>query len=41
MLPGARLKMRQRQSASLVAALERTHLSKHAKVTKAIDYLLI
>lgn len=44
--PEARLEMRQRQSAPLVADLEqwlrgeRALLSKHAKVAKAIDYLL-
>ncbi len=44
--PEARLAMRQRQSAPLVADLEhwlrgeRALLSKHAKVAKAIDYLL-
>mgnify|MGYP000580831972 CR=1 FL=1 len=44
--PEARLEMRQRQSAPLVAGLEqwlrgeRALLSKHAKVAKAIDYLL-
>ena len=44
--PEARLEMRQRQSAPLVAELEgwlrgeRALLSKHAKVAKAIDYLL-
>lgn len=44
--PEARLAMRQRQSAPLVADLEqwlrgeRVLLSKHAKVAKAIDYLL-
>lgn len=44
--PEARLKMRQRQSAPLVADLERwlrgerALLSKHAKVAKAIDYFL-
>jgi transposase len=44
--PEARLAMRQRQSAPLVAELEgwlrgeRALLSKHAKVAKAIDYLL-
>lgn len=44
--PEARLEMRQHQSASLVADLERwlrserALLSKHAKVAKAIDYLL-
>jgi hypothetical protein len=44
--PEARLAMRQRQSAPLVADLERwlrgerALMSKHAKVAKAIDYLL-
>jgi transposase len=44
--PEARLAMRQRQSAALVADLEqwlrgeRALLSKHAKVAKAIDYLI-
>jgi len=44
--PEARLEMRQRQSVPLVAELEgwlrgeRALLSKHAKVAKAIDYLL-
>ncbi len=44
--PEARLEIRQRQSAPLVAELEswlreeRALLSKHAKVAKAIDYLL-
>jgi hypothetical protein len=44
--PEARMEMRQRQSAPLVADLEqwlrgeRALLSKHAKVAKAIDYLL-
>lgn len=44
--PEARLEMRQRQSAPLVADLERwlrgerALLSKHTKVAKAIDYLL-
>jgi len=44
--PEARLEMRKRQSAPLVAELEgwlrgeRVLLSKHAKVAKAIDYLL-